>query len=31
VLLTDTELAEGPQRWLDYTDPLPPWSVVHAH
>lgn len=30
-LLTDTELAEGPQRWIDYTDPLPPWDVVHAH
>jgi G3E family GTPase len=30
-LLTDTELAEGPQHWVDYTDPLPPWSVAHAH
>ncbi|ASW92378.1 GTP-binding protein [Mycobacterium marseillense] len=30
-LLTDTELAEGPQRWVDYPDPLPPWAVVHAH
>ncbi len=30
-LLTDTELAEGPQRWVDYTDPLPPWDVVHVH
>jgi G3E family GTPase len=30
-LLTDTELTEGPQRWVDYTDPLPPWSVMHAH
>jgi G3E family GTPase len=23
-LLTDAELGEGPQRWVDYTDPLPP-------
>jgi G3E family GTPase len=30
-LLTDTELAEGPQRWANYADPLPPWGVVHAH
>jgi G3E family GTPase len=30
-LLTDSELAEGPQRWVAYTDPLPPWSVAHAH
>jgi G3E family GTPase len=30
-LLNDTELAEGPRRWIDYADPLPPWSVVHAH
>jgi G3E family GTPase len=30
-LLTDTELAEGPRRWVEYTDPMPPWSVVHAH
>lgn len=30
-LLTDTELAEGPRRWVDYADPLPPWSVAHAH
>jgi G3E family GTPase len=30
-LLTDTELAEGPQRWIDYPDPLPPWNVAHAH
>jgi G3E family GTPase len=30
-LLTDTELAEGAQRWVDYTDPLPPWGVTHAH
>ncbi len=26
-LLTDTELAEGPQRWIEYTDQLPPWAV----
>ncbi|WP_082952901.1 GTP-binding protein [Mycobacterium sp. 852002-10029_SCH5224772] len=30
-LLTDTELADGPRRWVDYPDPLPPWDVVHAH
>jgi G3E family GTPase len=30
-LLTDTELAEGPRRWVGYPDPLPSWSVVHAH
>ena len=30
-LLTDTELAEGPRSWVDYADPLPPWSFVHAH
>ncbi len=30
-LLTDAELAEGPRRWIDYADPLPPWSVAHAH
>lgn len=30
-LLTDTELAQGPQRWVGYPDPLPPWDVVHAH
>ncbi|OBA57613.1 cobalamin biosynthesis protein CobW [Mycobacterium sp. 1100029.7] len=30
-LLTDTELAEGPQRWTCYPDPLPPWGVAHAH
>jgi G3E family GTPase len=30
-LLTDSELAEGPQRWVAYTDPLPAWSVAHAH
>ncbi len=29
-LLTDAELAEGPQRWTGYADPLPAWSV-HAH
>lgn len=29
-LLTDAELAEGPQRWATYVDPLPTWSV-HAH
>lgn len=28
VLLTDIELAEGPQRWVDYTDPLPPPTVI---
>lgn len=30
-LLTDTEVAEGPDGWVDYTDPLPPWGVIHAH
>lgn len=30
-LLSDHELAEGPNRWIAYPDPLPPWSVVHAH
>lgn len=30
-LLTDAELAEGPRQWLDYPDPLPSWSTVHAH
>lgn len=30
-LLTDAELADGPQRWVAYPDPLPPWGVVHAH
>jgi G3E family GTPase len=30
-LLTDSELAEGPHRWVTYIDPLPPWSVAHAH
>jgi G3E family GTPase len=30
-LLTDTELAEGPRRWVAYPDPLPPWSVAHTH
>jgi G3E family GTPase len=30
-LLTDAELAEGQQRWVDYPDPLPPWDVVHTH
>jgi len=30
-LLTDAELAEGPHRWVDYPDPLPPWGVLHAH
>ena len=30
-LLTDAECAEGPSRWIEYTDPLPAWSVVHSH
>ncbi|WAJ44242.1 GTP-binding protein [Mycobacterium sp. Aquia_216] len=30
-LLTDTELAQGPRRWVAYPDPLPPWSVAHTH
>jgi G3E family GTPase len=30
-LLTDTEWAEGPRGWVAYVDPLPPWSVAHAH
>ncbi len=30
-LLTNTELAEGPQRWIEYQDPLPPWDLVHTH
>lgn len=29
-LLTDAELAEGADRWVDYPDPLPPWGVVHT-
>ncbi|MCV7031560.1 GTP-binding protein [Mycobacterium sherrisii] len=29
-LLTDAEVADGPQRWAAYADPLPAWSV-HAH
>lgn len=30
-LLTDAERAEGPLRWEEYPDPLPPWGVVHTH
>ncbi|OBB11313.1 cobalamin biosynthesis protein CobW [Mycolicibacterium setense] len=30
-LLTDAELAEGEQAWQRYPDPLPAWSVTHAH
>jgi G3E family GTPase len=30
-LLTNTELAEGPRRWVAYPDPLPSWSVAHTH
>lgn len=30
-LLTNTELAEGPRRWVAYPDPLPSWSAVHTH
>jgi G3E family GTPase len=30
-LLTSAELEEGPQRWVEYPDPLPGWDVVHAH
>ena len=30
-LLTNTELAEGPRRWIEYTDPLPPWDLLHTH
>jgi len=30
-LLTSAELEEGPQRWVEYPDPLPAWDVVHAH
>ncbi len=30
-LLTDAEMAQGAQRWVGYTDPLPRWTLVHAH
>ena len=28
VLLSDDEMAEGPERWKDYEDPLPSWFVT---
>jgi G3E family GTPase len=30
-LLTDTELAAGQSEWVTYPDPLPAWTVAHAH
>jgi len=30
-LLTDAELAAGPDAWLSYPDPLPAWTVAHSH
>ncbi|WP_054811988.1 GTP-binding protein [Nocardia arizonensis] len=32
-LLTDAELAAGPEEWVGYPDPLPRWepSLAHAH
>ena len=30
-VLTDSEMAEGPQRWRRYPDPLPAWGVTHTH
>lgn len=29
-LLIDVELAEGPQHWVCYNDPLPPWFLAHT-
>ncbi|SKV93036.1 Hypothetical cobalamin synthesis protein P47K/CobW [Mycobacteroides abscessus subsp. massiliense] len=30
-LLTDDELAGGPETWHSFPDPLPTWGVMHAH
>ncbi len=30
-LLTDTELAAGPQAWRGFDDPLPPWAPISTH
>ncbi|WP_067721241.1 GTP-binding protein [Nocardia yamanashiensis] len=30
-LLTDAELASGPQSWLRYPDPFPSWGDAHSH
>ncbi|MFR9752443.1 GTP-binding protein [Nocardia sp. 004] len=30
-LLTDTELAAGPDTWRDYPDPFPAWPSLHEH
>jgi len=30
-LLTDDELASGPDVWVRLDDPLPAWDVVHRH
>ncbi|WP_079670674.1 GTP-binding protein, partial [Mycobacteroides abscessus] len=30
-VLTDDELAGGPELWRSFTDPLPAWGVMHAH
>ena len=30
-LLTDSEFDDGEARWVEYSDPLPPWGMVHSH
>jgi G3E family GTPase len=30
-LLTDMEFDEGETRWVEYSDPLPSWEMVHSH
>lgn len=30
-LLTDAELADGPEAWRNYPDPLPAWAVAQQH
>ncbi|WP_028478297.1 GTP-binding protein [Nocardia sp. CNY236] len=30
-VLTDAELAMGPNTWRDYPDPFPAWSSLHEH
>ncbi|MGW0159791.1 GTP-binding protein [Mycobacterium sp. NPDC003323] len=30
-VLTDAEMADGEQAWLDYPDPLPAWGVTQQH
>ncbi len=30
-LLTDAELAAGPQAWDNYPDPFPAWGDLHEH